>query len=133
MRILPDVPRAPDAGASPATARRVPSQRSFTAVLGEQPGARPNAPGAKQPHPNNPEPAAATSGASARAMLERVVSAENHLDTLLRAAARGKTFSPSELLALQAGVFRYAQTVEIASRVADRLVGAIKQTVGTNV
>ena len=68
-----------------------------------------------------------------RAVLERAVAAERNIDALLAAAARGKTFTPGELLALQAAVFRYSQTVEIVSRVADRLVGAVKQVMGTQV
>jgi hypothetical protein len=51
----------------------------------------------------------------------------------MRAARAGKTFSPAELLALQTTAFRYSQTVEILSRAADRLVGAVKQTLGTQV
>jgi hypothetical protein len=66
-------------------------------------------------------------------MLERLDGAESRVDALLNAAAKGKTFSPAELIALQADVFRYSQTVEVVSRVADRLVAAIKQTLGTNV
>jgi hypothetical protein len=34
---------------------------------------------------------------------------------------------------LQSLVFRYAQTVEIVSRVADRVVGAVKQTLSAQV
>jgi len=68
-----------------------------------------------------------------RAMLERTVGAEKQVDALLEAAARGKTFSPAQLLAMQATVARYSQTVEVVSRVADRLVGAVKQTMGTQV
>jgi hypothetical protein len=75
----------------------------------------------------------AEAGAGVRRVLERAVTAENRVDSLVRAAAGGKTFSPAELLALQATVFRYSQTVEVVSRVADRLVGAIKQTLGTSV
>jgi hypothetical protein len=63
----------------------------------------------------------------------QALAAETKVDALLEAAARGKTFSAAELLALQATVFRYAQTVEVVSRVADRLVGAIKQTMSTQV
>jgi hypothetical protein len=37
------------------------------------------------------------------------------------------------LIALQATVFRYSQTVEVISSAADRVVGAIKQTLGTQV
>ena len=86
--------------------------------------------------PPKPSPGAPTSkpeGSAVRALLERVVASENRVDSLVRAAASGKTFSPAELLALQASVFRYSQTVEVVSRVADRLVGAIKQTLGTSV
>ena len=68
-----------------------------------------------------------------RAMLERTVGAEKQVDALLEAAARGKTFTPAQLLAMQATVARYSQTVEVVSRVADRLVGAVKQTLGTQV
>jgi hypothetical protein len=68
-----------------------------------------------------------------RAMLTRAVGAEKQVDALLEAAARGKTFTPAQLLAMQATVARYAQTVEVVSRVADRLVGAVKQTMGTQV
>jgi hypothetical protein len=58
---------------------------------------------------------------------------EARVDAILDAAARGKTFTPAELLAMQATVFRYSQTVEVLSRATDRLVGAIKQTLGTQV
>jgi len=68
-----------------------------------------------------------------RALLERTLDSERRVDTLLAAAARGKTFSPSELLALQATVFKYSQAVEVVSRAADKLVGAVKQTLGTQV
>lgn len=67
------------------------------------------------------------------AMVERTLQAENKVDTLIAAVARGRTFSPGELIALQATVFRYSQTVEVISRAADRLVGSIKQTLGTQV
>ena len=79
-------------------------------------------------------PALAPPAASpVRALLERTLGAEQRIDTLLAAAARGKTFSPSELLALQATVFRYSQAVEVVSRATDKLVGAVKQTMGTQV
>jgi len=40
---------------------------------------------------------------------------------------------PAELLALQATVFRYSQAVEVVSRATDKLIGAVKQTLGTQV
>jgi hypothetical protein len=113
---------------APPTGR---APRSFTAVLDERLAAAPTrtAPAAAAPAPH----AAAEARAPVRRMLERVISSEDRIDALVQAAARGKTFSPAELLALQAAVFRYSQTVEVVSRVADRLVGAVKQTMGTQI
>jgi hypothetical protein len=114
--------------------------RTFTSVLAERVG---TAPGAAAPPASSSPPvirAHATRAAfptpppsPVRALLERTLGAERRVDTLLAAAARGKTFSPAELLALQASVFRYSQTVEVVSRAADKLVGGIKQTMGTQV
>jgi hypothetical protein len=86
-------------------------------------------PAAVPAHPVVPGPPAGP----VRAMFQRALGAEKQVDALLEAAARGKTFTPAQLLAMQATVARYSQTVEVVSRVADRLVGAIKQTMGTQV
>lgn len=125
-------------GPRPPSPRPAPPAKPFTAVLAERTG-----PAAKAFVPPNPaeKPGAPTTSARGqgtgqppvRAMLERLDGAESRVDALLNAAAKGKTFSPAELIALQADVFRYSQTVEVVSRVADRLVAAIKQTLGTNV
>ncbi len=72
-------------------------------------------------------------GTAIRTLLTRVLDEEKKMNSVLAAAARGKTFSASELLALQSMVFRYTQTVEIVSRAADRVIGAVKQTMGTQV
>lgn len=80
--------------------------------------------------------AEATSGSGAPALkvlAVRALDAEKNVEALLAAAERGKTFSAGELIALQATVFRYSQTVEVLSRATDRLVGALKQTLGTQV
>lgn len=68
-----------------------------------------------------------------RVLAERALDADKRVDALLASAGRGRSFSAGELIALQATVFRYSQTVEVISRAADRLVGAIKQTMGTQV
>jgi hypothetical protein len=65
--------------------------------------------------------------------LENAAAGEARIDKILDAAARGKTFTAAELLAMQATVFRYSQTIEVLSRATDRLVGAVKQTLGTQV
>jgi hypothetical protein len=59
--------------------------------------------------------------------------AESKIDAMVEAARKGKTFSPSELLGLQMEVFRYQQTVEVIGKTAEKVVGGIKQTLGTQV
>jgi hypothetical protein len=138
MRIGPGVHRQTGSSAPVQIPNRPRRQAPFTAILDERvgSGSRPAAApaievAARTPAArDSPKPPPV---APARALLERVAAAENRIDALLRAAAGGKTFSPGELLALQASVFRYSQTVEVVSRVADRLVGAVKQTMGTQV
>jgi hypothetical protein len=88
---------------------------------------------AKAPSPPAAPTTPAPTPSPLRAMLERTVGADQQVDALLEAAARGRTFTPAQLLAMQATVARYSQTVEVVSRVADRLVGAVKQTMGTQV
>jgi len=135
MRVRPAAPASP-APATISTNRpaRPSRERSFTAVLDERAGAAPARAVVSTPRPPTRPPAAnAAAAAPVRALLERTLGSEQRIDTLLAAAARGKTFSPSELLALQATVFRYSQAVEVVSRATDKLVGAVKQTMGTQV
>jgi len=136
MRIAhPPKGPSPIAPSLHARSRGASGSSPFAAVLGERVGPQPSTgqvPKAASPMAAPPAKPAAKA-TPVRAMLERMVGAENQVDKLLHAAATGKTFSPAELLALQSTVFRYSQTVEVVSRVADRMVGAIKQTLGTNV
>jgi predicted component of type VI protein secretion system len=82
-----------------------------------------------------PKPANASSPVtqSLTRALDAVNKGEARIDALLEAAAKGKTFSAGELIAMQASVFKYSQTVEVLSRATDKLVGALKQTLGTQV
>lgn len=50
------------------------------------------------------------------------------VDSVLSAARRGKTFSNEELLAVQAGVYRYTQELELASKLVDKASGAVRTT-----
>jgi hypothetical protein len=120
---------------SPARARGAGRTRSFLEVLQEGgprkvSSPKPNPPGATKPPPTAPSSPLARGVARA---LENVAAGEARLDKILDAAARGKTFTAAELLAMQATVFRYSQTIEVISRATDRLVGAVKQTLGTQV
>src|SRR4051794_14036194 len=149
MRIAPGSPGMPPALPAPRTAA---ARKAFTAVLDERAWGAPSGgpPGASSTAPSRPAPAATSSKRPAppaagarpapsittspvRAMLERTMRAEKQVDALLEAAARGKTFTPAQLLAMQATVAGYSQTIEVVSRLTDRLLGAVRQTMGTQV
>lgn len=135
MRIAPASPARSHALSTP---RPSGAGKAFTTVLDEGSPVTPLRPTAAAAPAKGPSPAAALpktapTTSPLRAMLARTVGAEKQVDALLEAAARGKTFTPAQLLAMQATVARYSQTVEVVSRVADRLVGAVKQTMGTQV
>jgi hypothetical protein len=68
-----------------------------------------------------------------RTIANDTAKAESKIDAMIDAARRGKNFSPSELLGLQMEVFRYQQTVDVVSKTAEKVVGGIKQTLGTQV
>jgi hypothetical protein len=104
--------------------------RPFIEVLGET--ARPP-PATGPPGAPGLAPTAKEATAPVRALAQGAFDAEREIDGLLAAAASGRTFSATELLALQIKVFRYSQAVEIISRAADRVVGAVKQAMGTQV
>jgi hypothetical protein len=44
----------------------------------------------------------------------------------LGAARAGQAIGPAELIALQAGIYRYGEAVDLASRLVDRATGAVK-------
>jgi hypothetical protein len=122
MRVIsgrPAPPAPPEAWTPPATA-----DRPFAAVLGAGGG-----PGGTVQDARPPAPAPAPWTAA----VARAADAERAIDALIAAAARGKTFTPAQLLALQQAVSRNAQAVEVLSRAADRLVGAVKQTLGAQI
>ncbi len=116
---MPVAPVGAPAAAAPTLAERPPSQ-SFGALL----EARRAAPAAPAP----PAPARPP-----LAVLRGIEEAQRRLDGVLEAARRGKTFTAQELLALQATAYRYAQTVDIAARVAEHGAQSVKQAVNAQV
>jgi hypothetical protein len=134
MRIDPaPAPLDPPAPALVAPPRR-PGSSPFSVVMGE--GAA--SPGRPKPRPTPVDPPAVSMTVSPSShpvlgLLARAADSERAIDGVFQAAARGRTFTPGQLLAVQAAVARYAQTVEVVSRGADRVMGAIKQTIGTQV
>jgi hypothetical protein len=67
------------------------------------------------------------------AWLARVAAAQARMDRILALAASGRTFSPAELLSLQAGVAEASQTVDLAGKVLDRVSGGVKTILSTQV
>lgn len=62
-----------------------------------------------------------------REFAERVAQGERAMDTAIRRSQGGQPLNYSELIALQTGVYRYTQELELGSRLVDRATGAIKQ------
>jgi hypothetical protein len=48
-------------------------------------------------------------------------------------ALSGKQFSPTELLAMQAGVYRFSQELDLTSKVVQQFASGVKQTLNTQV
>jgi hypothetical protein len=117
-----------DAGMGPARSNAVGRHRPSVEMVGEKSGTRPGGHG----QPVDPSQGAGNAGWKERLATD-TAKAESRMDAMIEAARNGKAFSASELLGIQMEVFRYSQTVEVISRSTDKLVGAVKQTLGTQV
>ncbi len=66
-------------------------------------------------------------------MMEDVMSGQHKLEQIINMSLSGKNFSTSELLAMQAGVYRFTQELELTSKVVEKATSTIKQTMNTQV
>jgi hypothetical protein len=66
-------------------------------------------------------------------MLDRVDQAQKRLDSILKLAESGKSFSPAELLAFQAHVYRASQELDLAGKVVEKATSGVKQVLQTQV
>jgi len=103
----------------PSPARRVGAGATFAETLRAQRDEPARAPGA------DAEGGAMRALRSAAASLTR---GERMVSHVISAARHGKVFSNEELLAIQAGVYKYTQELELASKLVDKATGAVKQT-----
>jgi len=55
------------------------------------------------------------------------------LDKLISGAGNGKNFSNSELLSLQAGMYKYTQELDLTSKVVEKATSGLKDTLKTQV
>jgi hypothetical protein len=69
--------------------------------------------------------------AGPRPILDAVRSLERgqrFVDRVVRQALAGRDFSPDELIAIQAGVYRYTQELELFSRLVEKVVSGMRET-----
>jgi len=66
-------------------------------------------------------------------MLEKMIQGQDKMTGIMNMAMSGKNFSPSELLAMQAQVYRYSQELELTSKVVEKGTGGLKQLSQTQV
>ena len=76
---------------------------------------------------------AASKNSQLRDMIEGLVQGQDKMAGLMKLAMSGKKFNSTELLALQAGVYRFSQELEITSKVVEKATSGIKQTMNTQV
>lgn len=66
-------------------------------------------------------------------MLDQVQAAQSRMDHILQLAESGKSFSPAELLSLQAHVYRASQELDLAGKVVEKATNGVKQVLQTQV
>ena len=55
------------------------------------------------------------------------------MSKIIKLATSGRTFNPTELLAIQAGVYKFSQELELTSKVVEKATDGVKQTLQTQV
>lgn len=81
-------------------------------------------------------PARVDAAVSARSVeagrvLDQVTQAQKRLDHVLQLAHAGKSFTPAELIAMQAHVYRASQELDLAGKVVEKATGGVKQVLQT--
>ena len=66
-------------------------------------------------------------------VMEDVMQGQNKLEEIMTLALSGRNFSTQELLAMQAGVYRFSHELELTSKVVEKATSTVKQTMNTQV
>ena len=66
-------------------------------------------------------------------VLNSVVSGQDKMSKIIKLATSGRSFNPTELLAIQAGVYKFSQELELTSKVVEKATDGVKQTLQTQV
>ena len=59
--------------------------------------------------------------------------ADEKLDTLIDQSLKGKSFTNTELIGLQAGMYKYTQEIDLCSKVVEKATGGLKDALKTQV
>ena len=95
--------------------------------------AHPTPPALVRPPVHGPHPARVDPLKQVAHGIDRVRDAQHRLDHILQVAQSGKTFTPAELLALQAQVYQASNEIDLAGKVVDKATGGVKQILQTQV
>ena len=77
--------------------------------------------------------AAKTERSKVAKMLESMVNGQDKMTEIMNMALSGRQFSPPELIAMQAGVYKFTQELELTSKVIEKATSGVKQTMNTQV
>ena len=116
--------------ADPVAGPRAAEPGTFRALLAQRPGAGMPTPAAAGPLRPAEGPAVSKQITDVITQLRRD---EKRLERYVRRAMAGQDFELPELVAMQSLVFRYSQRVELLSKLVDRVTGAVKQTLQTQI
>ena len=109
-------------------------KKRFSVELGET---RPAGPPVERrpagPLSATPLASAAEPAPAAKQALTRLLADEKAVEQGLARALAGGAMSPKDLLTLQVQVIRYSQELEVASRLVEKVSGAVKQTLQSQV
>lgn len=70
--------------------------------------------------------------AAGRQLLARVAHGERYVESVVRQALHGRAFTPADLLAMQAEVYRYTQELELVSKLVDRGTSTVRTIMQQN-
>jgi hypothetical protein len=119
--------------AVPIPPPRVPTASATAAPRFGELVAQARAPRTAPPPPSTPTGNASTpvTGAGAlteagRQLLARVARGERYVENVVRQAVGGRAFTPADLLAMQAQVYRYTQELELVSKLVERGTSTVK-------
>ena len=84
---------------------------------------------AKQASPETTPSLASPFGQLVRALGREVQRGESNMQSALQSSRSGASLGPAELIALQAGVYRYSEALDLVSRLVDHATSGLKTIV----